>query len=212
MTEIQGAERVADRHQVPGGLPLIGPGRHLGPQDGACLMELVSLLAGEPFSDHPRCTHPALAELARLVNDACPRQTRPSLSRLAPELVGLHGPDPWLTAVLVHLCTRAARDVVPGRLDSRLAAAARHAARRRARAARGGPAGRWVTLTDPLYRLGAARHAMARAITSIGAAAPAETGAVLVKLLQEAVTASEQLLHPSAPPSRRSVRQAAGIP
>jgi hypothetical protein len=32
-------------------------------------MEYVSVLAGERFGDRPRCTHPALALLARMVND-----------------------------------------------------------------------------------------------------------------------------------------------
>ena len=32
-------------------------------------MEMASYLAGERWSDHPRCTHPLLASVARLVND-----------------------------------------------------------------------------------------------------------------------------------------------
>ena len=32
-------------------------------------MEFASYLAGERWSDHPRCTHPLLSAVARLVND-----------------------------------------------------------------------------------------------------------------------------------------------
>lgn len=51
------------------------------------LMEYVSVLAGERFSDHPRCTDPALAELARLVNDlTVDDAARAELVRRAPDL------------------------------------------------------------------------------------------------------------------------------
>ena len=54
----------------PNNLPVLTRGRHHRPEDGACLMEYVSVLSGEAFSDKPRCTHHALAELARVVNDS----------------------------------------------------------------------------------------------------------------------------------------------
>ena len=44
-------------------------GPHADPAAGVCLMERVSAIAGEPFSDRPSCTHPALAALAQQVND-----------------------------------------------------------------------------------------------------------------------------------------------
>jgi hypothetical protein len=55
--------------RAPNQLPLLQRGHHRRPEDGACVMEYVSVLAGGKFTDHPRCTHPALATLARLVND-----------------------------------------------------------------------------------------------------------------------------------------------
>lgn len=78
---------------TPDGLPLLAAGRHRRPRDGACLMELVSVLAGERWTDAPRCTHPLLARLARLVNDATSDDARPRLARLAPSLVGLRPAD-----------------------------------------------------------------------------------------------------------------------
>ena len=36
-------------------------GAHASFAKGVCAMELVSYIAGEPFSDHPKCTSPVLA-------------------------------------------------------------------------------------------------------------------------------------------------------
>lgn len=79
----------SDPNPVPAGLPLLSAGRHRRPRDGACMMELVSLLAGERWSDAPACTHPLLARLARLVNDATSDDARHRLVPLVTALVGL---------------------------------------------------------------------------------------------------------------------------
>lgn len=73
---------------VPDGLPLLTRGRHVDPAAGSCLMEYVSVLAGERFSDRPRCTHPLLAWAARRVNDTVGDTVRPELAVLAPDLIG----------------------------------------------------------------------------------------------------------------------------
>ena len=54
---------------IPDGLPVLARGKHRSPRQGACFMEMASVLANEPWSDRPRCTHPLLSQLARLVND-----------------------------------------------------------------------------------------------------------------------------------------------
>jgi hypothetical protein len=54
---------------TPDLLPVLSRGRHRTPRRGACFMEYASYLAGEKWSDHPSCTDPALASLARMVND-----------------------------------------------------------------------------------------------------------------------------------------------
>jgi hypothetical protein len=51
-------------------------------------MEYVSIFAGEPFSDLPECTHPAIAVVAWRVNDELPAATRQQLLDRAPALVG----------------------------------------------------------------------------------------------------------------------------
>jgi hypothetical protein len=56
-------------------------------------MELASLLAGERGSDHPACTHPLLAALARQVNDHTSDVGRQRLSELIPSVIGLTGED-----------------------------------------------------------------------------------------------------------------------
>jgi hypothetical protein len=44
-------------------------GRHTSPERGACIMEVASMLADEPFSDEPRCVCPVIAEFLRTYND-----------------------------------------------------------------------------------------------------------------------------------------------
>jgi hypothetical protein len=56
-------------------------------------MELASYLAGERWSDHPRCTHPLLAGLARLVNDYTSDAGRQRLAALIPSVIGLTSDD-----------------------------------------------------------------------------------------------------------------------
>lgn len=54
-------------------------------------MEFASYLAGERWSDHPSCTHPLLAQLARGVNDHISDGGRRVLVPLIPSVVGLNG-------------------------------------------------------------------------------------------------------------------------
>ena len=78
---------------VPDGLPTLARGRHRTPRRGASLTEVASLLAGEPWSDHPGCTHPLLADLARLVNDHTSDAQRHELVTLAADLADRRGDD-----------------------------------------------------------------------------------------------------------------------
>jgi len=63
-------------------------------------MEFASYLAGERWSDHPACTHPLLASLARDVNDLTSNSARSSLVQLIPRVVGLTSNDPLVTATI----------------------------------------------------------------------------------------------------------------
>jgi hypothetical protein len=78
---------------TPDLMPVLSRGKHRNPRRGACFMEMASFLAGERWSDHPACTHPLLAHLARLVNDSVTDPVRPQLIPLIPSVVGLASDD-----------------------------------------------------------------------------------------------------------------------
>jgi len=67
-------------------------------------MEFASFLAGEKWSDHPACTHPLLATLARNVNDQMSDEGRQQLLQLVPSVVGLTSEDPAVDVRLALLC------------------------------------------------------------------------------------------------------------
>jgi hypothetical protein len=92
---------------------ILGGGRHRDPRDGRCLLELVSVLAGEPWTDHPRCVHPVLAGIARRVNDACSDDGRDALIPLALPLIGTAAAAETVSAILVRRCASAALSVRP---------------------------------------------------------------------------------------------------
>jgi hypothetical protein len=94
----------------PDAIPVLSRGKHRRPRRGACFMELASYVAGEPWSDHPACTHPALATLARDVNDFTSDQNRNRLAPLIPSVIGLTGPDPMVD---VRVALRAASTALP---------------------------------------------------------------------------------------------------
>jgi hypothetical protein len=73
-------------------------------------MEFASYLAGERWSDHPSCTHPLLAQLARGVNDHVSDESRRKLVSLIPSVVGLTGDDP---SIDVGIALRSAAFALP---------------------------------------------------------------------------------------------------
>jgi hypothetical protein len=74
-------------------------------------MELASYLAGERWSDHPACTHPLLAALARDVNDYTSDAARGRLAGLIPSVIGVTGDDLHIDARVALLCARTALPV-----------------------------------------------------------------------------------------------------
>lgn len=96
---------------LPDGIPVLSRGRHRTPRRGACFMELASVLAGERWSDHPSCTHPLLAQLARRVNDHTSDGGRQQLAPLIPSVVGRRGNDRTWLAVAVAVAAQAILDV-----------------------------------------------------------------------------------------------------
>lgn len=79
-------------------------------------MEMASFLGGERWSDHPACTHPLLAEMARLVNDSVSDGSRARLVPLIPSVIGLRSDDLHLD---VAIALNAAAAALPIAAESR---------------------------------------------------------------------------------------------
>ena len=63
-------------------------GKHASPAEGACVMELASMLAGEPFSDHPATVCPVIGAFLRTYNDSVDDGRRQDLYAYASKVVG----------------------------------------------------------------------------------------------------------------------------
>ncbi len=90
---------------LPDGMPVLSRGKHRTPKRGACFMEIASVLAGERWSDHPSCTHPLLAQLARQVNDLMTDDGRRTLTPLIPSVIGRQGDDDTWFALSAAVAT-----------------------------------------------------------------------------------------------------------
>jgi hypothetical protein len=104
-------------------LPTLSRGKHRSPRKGACFMEFASLLAGERWSDHPACTHPLLAAVARHVNDYTSDAGRPRLVELVPSVIGLTGEDLHVDAAIALGSARLALPVAAAERQRVLAVA-----------------------------------------------------------------------------------------
>jgi hypothetical protein len=93
---------------APESMPVLSRGKHRSPRRGACFMEMASFLGGERWSDHPACTHPLLAEMARLVNDSVGDGSRAGLVPLIPSVIGLTSDDLHLDVAIALRATAAA--------------------------------------------------------------------------------------------------------
>jgi hypothetical protein len=78
-------------------------GTHQSPQEGACVMELASMLADEPFSDHPKSVCPVIGAFLRDYNDSVPHDRRQDLYRYAAVVVGTRASALVERARAVHL-------------------------------------------------------------------------------------------------------------
>ena len=63
-------------------------GGHGSLSDGACIMEAVSLIAGEPWGDHPECVSPTIGAFLRSWNDGLDDEPRQRLKPYATKVVG----------------------------------------------------------------------------------------------------------------------------
>jgi hypothetical protein len=74
---------------IPSAMPVLSRGKHRQPSRGACFMEYTSVLAGEPFTDGPRCVDEELAAVLRGANDKLSDAERPRLVPLLGRAIGL---------------------------------------------------------------------------------------------------------------------------
>ncbi len=100
------------RGDMPELMPMLSRGKHRNPRKGACFMELAAYLAGERWSDHPACTHPLLASVARMVNDQTSDAGRSRLAPLIPSVIGLTSDDLHVDARIALCCATTALPVV----------------------------------------------------------------------------------------------------
>lgn len=182
--------------QPPTGLPALAAGAHVAPEDGTCLMEYASVLAGEPFSDHPRCTDPMLATLARLVNDATTDGGRHRLGTMAPALAARPHTDAVGSAALV-LGTLWRAQEATGQPDA-LKRHARRAQRRLRRVSHAGFTGRWARLLEPAHRHGSGRRSLIAAVDATAQLSEDERDALLRDMLSDALA-----IRPPTLPARR---------
>jgi len=87
----------------------LSAGRHRGPEDGACVVELASMLAHEPFSDRPQSVCPVIAGFLRSYNDHVDERRRQDLDAYACRVVGTRT-DAATERTRADICTRWARD------------------------------------------------------------------------------------------------------
>src|SRR5215207_1374816 len=70
----------------------LSKGKHASPAEGACVMELASMLGGEPFSDRPSSVCPVIGGFLRAYNDRIDDERRQDLYRYAAEIVDSRAP------------------------------------------------------------------------------------------------------------------------
>ena len=78
-------------------------GRHSSAAHGACIMEVASMLAAEPFSDEPGCVDPVIAEFLRTYNDQVDEERRQDLYAYAALVVDTRE-DPAVERSRANLC------------------------------------------------------------------------------------------------------------
>ena len=204
-------------------VPVLSTGRHRSPRKGACFMEMASYLAGERWSDHPKCTHPLLAGLARQVNDTVPDSVRARLAPMIPSVIGLTSDDIRVDASLALHCARTALPIasatrqnvlalgvlscerVLAELDGRprdsLSAATRRvlaevpAAERWAREFRAD-----LPLTARAFRRQTAPHLVALSVEGISEACAEDPFGRLVDLLDDCIALTRDLVDVSPQP------------
>ncbi len=75
------------------GTVMLKRGNHKSIEEGACIMEMVSYMASEPWSDHPKCACPILTAYAIRLNDEFSDNHRQKMKAFIPSLIGTRATD-----------------------------------------------------------------------------------------------------------------------
>jgi hypothetical protein len=152
-------------------------------------MEYVSVLAGTTFNDHPRCTDPTLATVARLVNDTSTDAGRPQLAVFAPLLAQTgHRADARRTAAVVRATVLAAHTAAGD--TAVLCRLLRGAQRRYDTVTGAGPRAALARRLDPLHRQGAGRRRLESSIAALRELPESQRDTALRAALAAALTAA----------------------
>ena len=81
----------------------LAAGAHASLEQGACVMEAVAFVAGDPWSDHPQCASSVIAAFLRSLNDSLPDTDRQLLKPLIPRLVATAA-SPSVERQRAYLC------------------------------------------------------------------------------------------------------------
>jgi hypothetical protein len=177
-------------------VPQLMLGAHLCAEDGACLMEAVSVCAGDPWSDHPQCTHPLLAHVARLVNDVSSPQGRELLTMFVSRLAAAVSRHPAAYPRVALACLEMAARHRPSLLVAhlRLVSSAQLARDTAATSApwdttRAAMTRSLIRLRQRLYQRGPAIRAVEASVASVCRLPQPQRDRALIRLLSHAVAA-----------------------
>jgi hypothetical protein len=171
-----------------------------------CLVQLVSKLAREPWTDRPSCVHPALGSIGRMVHDCSSRENRAALLPLASAFIGTAHVGFDTSARLVALCVSTALTSPDQRRITadehrRLAAAhqtALYLLSGREGEQLGGTARWWfpvldrVGLSEPFYRTFVATEHAAEAVAVTARASGADSDVRLRQLLRQCLATASR--------------------
>jgi len=112
----------------------LSAGKHRSPEDGVCVVELASMLAGETFTDRPPSVCPVIGAFLRAYNDGTTEERRQDLYECASLIVGSRADRgaEHQRAELLRAATDTGQGFRIGRRLSRLLAPADEAAGTRA--------------------------------------------------------------------------------
>jgi hypothetical protein len=158
-----------------------------------CVLEAVSKLAREPWTDRPTCVHPVLGSVARVVHDYSSKTARRALLPLAPSFIGTAQSGFERSARLVALCASTALAGPTVKAERNRLAGAQQTALFLLGSAQGpGGAARWwlpfldrFSLSEPFYRTFVATEHAAEAVAVVARASGDDRDVRLRQLLKQ---------------------------